>query len=50
MIKVARYLVRLADGKSATVIDTQGDPLDVIKASICAQFSRRGYVLEVVKC
>jgi hypothetical protein len=50
MIKVACYLVRLADGKAAAVIDTQGDPLDLIKASICAQFSRPGYVLEVLKC
>lgn len=45
-----RYFVRFADGKSATVIDTQGEPPEVIEAAIHAQFSRPGYVVEVVKC
>lgn len=45
-----RYQVRFADGKRATVIDTQSTPLDQMTAAIHAQFSRPGYVLEVVKC
>ncbi|MBS9758454.1 hypothetical protein JR044_31155 [Pseudomonas aeruginosa] len=45
-----RYFVRFADGKSATVIDTEATPPDQIVAAIHAQFSRPGYVLEVVKC
>lgn len=45
-----RYFVRFADGKGATVIDTLGTPPDQLVAAIHAQFSRPGYVLEVVKC
>lgn len=45
-----RYFVRFADGKGATVIDTQATPLDQMVAAIHAQFSRPGYVLEVIKC
>jgi hypothetical protein len=45
-----RYQVRFADGKRATVIDTQSTPLDQMTAAIHRQFSRPGYVLEVVKC
>jgi hypothetical protein len=45
-----RYLVRFADGKRATVIDTQSTPPDQMTAAIHAQFARPGYVLEIVKC
>lgn len=49
-MKSRRYIVRLADGKCATVIDPNETPLDQLVAAIHAQFSRPGYVLEVVKC
>lgn len=49
-MKSARYYVRFADGKAATVFDTEATPLDQIVAAIHAQFSRPGYVLEVIKC
>lgn len=45
-----RYLVRFADGNSATVIDTAMTEPDQMVAAIHAQFSRPGYVLEVVRC
>lgn len=47
---IARYVVRFADGRGATVIDPLGVPIEVIVAAIHAQFSRPGYVLEVVRC
>lgn len=44
-----RYLVRFADGKSATVIDPAGEDARDMEAAIRSRF-REGYVVEVVRC
>ena len=46
MSKIQRYLVRFSDGRSATVLDTNGDEPAVFTDWLSAYF-RPGFVLEV---
>lgn len=46
MSKIQRYLVRFSDGRSATVLDTNGDDPAAFMAWLSAYF-RTGFVLEV---
>lgn len=46
MSKIHRYLVRFSDGRSATVLDTNGDDPAAFMVWLSAYF-RPGFVLEV---